>query len=64
MNINYKGEFNYEVQSGVDAVPINTDSNRDRIYKKVMEVSQKETEAVMMRVQLVLCSLFDAVSTN
>lgn len=59
LNFNHDGLFNYEVQSVFDFVQVGTDMNHDIIYKKLMKVSDEETRAVKMLVQICLGLMFD-----
>jgi hypothetical protein len=59
MAINYEGKFNYEVQSVIDKVQVATDLNHDVFYKKLMEITDEEKDAVLRLVQISLGLLFD-----
>lgn len=59
MNFNHEGKFNYEVQAVVDKIQVATDLNHDILYKEMMDVSDRESKAVMMLVQICMALVFE-----
>jgi len=59
LKVNHNGLFNYEIQVVSDLSQVATDLNHDVLYKKMVNLTQHETNAVMMLVQISLGLVFD-----